>query len=278
MSFRSPYASGGPDLADSLTPGVRSIIIACGVVFLAQTALPALRVLPAGWLESTFGLVPVEVFGRFHVWQPVTYLFLHGGLFHLLFNMLGLWMFGAELERNWGTRAFLNYYFVTGIGAGLCSWLLALNSPIPTIGASGAIFGVLLAFGMLFPDRPILLYFILPVPARYVVILYAFIEIVAVAGGRQDGVARFAHLGGLLVGFIYLKSERLTLPLRGWWGTLRRQSRSRANERLARRLDAEQERKDAILEKISREGMGSLSKEERAFLEDAARRGREGRK
>lgn len=278
MSYRSPHASGGPDLAESLTPGVRAIIIACGLVFLMQTALPALRIVAPGTMETTFGLVPADVFGRFHVWQLATYLFLHGGLFHLMFNMIGLWMFGAELERNWGTRAFLTYYFVTGIGAGLFSWLLALHSPVPTIGASGAIFGVLLAFGMLFPDRPILLYFLIPIPARYMVILYAFIEIVAVAGGRQDGVARFAHLGGLLVGFLYLKSESASYPLRRWWGTRRRAALSRVAERDVRRQEADQEHKDAILEKISREGMGSLTKEERAFLEAAARRGREGRR
>jgi membrane associated rhomboid family serine protease len=100
VSSRTPYTSRGADLADSLPPGIRALLVANGAVFLLQTVLPALRLLPGGWIEQTFGLVSADVFGRGHVWQLATYLFLHGGVFHLLFNMLGLWMFGAEIERT----------------------------------------------------------------------------------------------------------------------------------------------------------------------------------
>ena len=279
MSSRSPYTSRGAELADSLTPGIRALLVANGVVFLLQTILPALRLLPSGWIEQTFGLVSSDVFARGHVWQLATYLFLHGGLMHLLFNMLGLWMFGSEIERSWGTRAFLTYYFFTGIGAGITTWLVCVltHSPGLTIGASGAVFGILLAFGMLFPDRQILLYFVIPIQAKYLVILYGFIELLSVAGGRMDGVARFAHLGGMLWGFVYLKSERFGYPLRRWWGTRRKAVERQRMHGEAQRRQADQDRKDAILDKIAREGMGSLSREERKFLEDAARRGREGR-
>jgi membrane associated rhomboid family serine protease len=268
VSYRSPYDSTGTDLADRLTPGVRSLILANGVVFLLQQVF-------RNRLETLFGLVPNAVFAHGEVWQLLTYMFLHGGLFHLLFNMLALFMFGSDIERDWGTREFLKYYFVTGVGAGLTQWAVSMNSDIPTIGASGAIFGILLAFGMLYPNRPILLYFILPVPAKYLVVLFGFIEVVAVAGGGgRDGVARFAHLGGLLFGFLYLKSERFSYPFRRWWGSRKRRIRLASEAQEDRKNESEREKIDAILDKISRLGMGSLTRQERKTLEEAGRRGR----
>lgn len=267
MSYRGRYDSSGTELADRLPLGVRSLILANGIIFLIQQIVRG--------LEPTFGLVPDRVFAAGQIWQLVTYMFLHGGLFHLLFNMLALFMFGSEIERTWGTREFVKYYFFTGVGAGLTHWAVSMNSSIPTIGASGAIFGILLAFGMLFPNRPILLYFILPIPAKYLVILFGFIEVVAVAGGgRGDGIARFAHLGGLLFGFLYMKSERLTYPLRRWYGGRRRKLKLATEAIQDKRRQTEREEIDAILDKISREGMGSLTRQEKKTLEEAGRRGR----
>jgi membrane associated rhomboid family serine protease len=139
-------------------------------------------------------------------------MFMHGGALHVAFNMLALWMFGAELERTWGTRYFLKYYFVTGVGAGVLTVVIALLPfeytqliyQYPTIGASGAIFGVLLAYGLTFPERPIFLYFVFPIPAKYFVLIVGAISFFS--GG---GVAHATHLGGIVVGYLFLKSSRI---------------------------------------------------------------------
>jgi len=142
----------------------------------------------------------------FYPWQLITYMFMHGGFFHILINMLVLWMFGAELENTWGSQRFFTYYMICGVGAGLCNLLIAplFTSVGPTVGASGAIYGVLVAFGYLFPDRRIYIYGLIPVKAKFLVILYMLIELFAVAGGQDSGIAHMAHLGGGVVGFVYL--------------------------------------------------------------------------
>ncbi len=162
------------------------------------------------------GLLPAMFLGQLALWQPVTYMFLHGGLGHLVFNMLALWMFGTELERTWGTRFFVRYYLVTGIGAALVTVAWSL-SPLPyaaemyqsvVVGASGAIYGLLLAYGMYFPSRTIYLYFLFPIQARYFVMLVGAIAFLSSIGSSGGGVAHVAHLGGLLVGYLYLKGRR----------------------------------------------------------------------
>ena len=274
MSRRTPWDSPGAGLSDRFPPGVLLLIIACGLVFLVQAFFQG----SGPVLEHLFGLVPADLFGRWHVWQLLTYQFLHGGMFHLLFNMLALFMFGADLEQQWGRSAFLRYFLVCGVGAGLTHWLAAMNSTIPVVGASGAIFGVLLAFGMLFPDRQILLWFVIPIPARYLVILFGFIELVSATSGPVDGVARFAHLGGLLTGWLYLKSETWLWPVRRRLGSIRREREASRRADEEKRRDDRQARIDAILDKIQSEGMGALSEAEKKLLRDAAERGRQPRR
>ena len=157
-------------------------------------------------------LIPSEVIHEGAIWQLVTHMFLHApfpNFTHILFNMLALWMFGTSLEQVWGFRRFMTYYFVTGIGAGIITVLVALASgPIamltPNIGASGAIYGVLLAFAMLFPNQPIFIFF-LPMPAKYAVILMGAISFFSGVTGFNPGVGHFAHLGGLVVGYLFIK-------------------------------------------------------------------------
>lgn len=196
-----------------LSPALKWLIAANVVVFLAQLLLPAVAGLR---LEGTLGLLPRRVLADFTVWQLGTYMFLHAGVFHLLFNMLALWMFGTELERVWGTPYFLKFYFVTGIGAAVLTVLFGLlpfsfaeqvqHSII--IGASGAIFGLLLAYAMYFPRRPMYLYFLFPVETRYAVMIFGAIELFAALSG-PSGVANATHLGGLIVGYLFLKSGRI---------------------------------------------------------------------
>src|ERR1039457_3976695 len=167
---------------------------------------------------AMLALAPVAVVYHLAFWQLVTYLFLHGGIWHLVFNMLTLWMFGSPLEQDWGTRRFLKYYFICGIGAGLFD--LALNIALghwdsTTIGASGAIYGLLLAFGVCYPEQTVLMNFLFPIKAKYMVMIYAGVELL-MSMGVNSGVSNIAHLGGMVVGFVYLKwrfpALRIKLP------------------------------------------------------------------
>src|SRR5687767_9067138 len=189
------------------TPAVKILLI-------TNIALFFMNVIVGDVMTIRLGLTPQSVFEGFALWQPVTYMFLHStrSLSHILFNMLALWMFGTELERTWGTRFFTKYYFVTGVGAAVTSLLLSLFVDSiyysVTVGASGAIYGLLLGYGMYFPNRPIYLYFIFPIPAKYFVMIVGAIAFFSAAGGSGGGVAHSAHLGGLVVGYLYLKGLR----------------------------------------------------------------------
>jgi membrane associated rhomboid family serine protease len=195
-----------------LSSAVKLLLAWNVILFLIQQMTQA-RLGP--WMSEVFGLVPVLVW-RGWVWQLVTYMFLHGGFIHIIFNMLALWMFGSELEYLWGTRRFLRFYFFTGIGAAITTVLVTPHSPVPTIGASGAIYGLLLAYGVTFPDRPILLYFLFPIRAKYFVILFGIIELLAPFTSPHSGIAHFAHLGGILFGWLYLKGFPGQRALRNW--------------------------------------------------------------
>ena len=191
-----------------VTPVIKVLIWTNVAFFLLAWVLPAVRLY--------LGLMPEAVFGRLFLWQPATYLFLHAGFFHIIFNMLALWMFGVELERLWGARFFLKYYFVTGVGAGLTTLAVAL---VPgelgasvryslTVGASGAIYGLLLAYALYFPNRPIYLYLLFPIPAKYFVMIMGGIALLSSMAANQGGVANLAHLGGLVCGYLYLRVWR----------------------------------------------------------------------
>jgi membrane associated rhomboid family serine protease len=176
-------------------------------VFVAQVLFPI--------VTAVLGLHPALVLHSFWIWQLATYMFLHGGVFHIVFNMLALWMFGAELERTWGTRYFLKLSFVTGIGAAVLTVLFSMLpfgfarslQDVNIIGASGAIYGLLLAYAIYFPERPILL-IVFWVPARLCVTILGAIAVFA-SLSEAGGVANATHLGGLLVGYLYLKGSHV---------------------------------------------------------------------
>ena len=161
-------------------------------------------------LTMILGLVPYLVIKRYYVWQFFTYMFLHGSIFHLLFNMLMLWMFGAELCRLWGEIFFIKYYVITGIGGGLCVVALSLVFPsqyaTPTIGASGAIFGLFLAYGLIFKNKNLYVFGLIPVKARPLVIIMGSIELVSLLSEKSSSIiSHLAHRGGLFTGLVYLK-------------------------------------------------------------------------
>jgi membrane associated rhomboid family serine protease len=217
-----------------MTPVVKKLIFLNAGVFVFQVLMQA-----AGYasLLRWLMLTPYAVVHSFAVWQLGTYLFLHGGFFHILFNMLALWMFGCELERTWGPRRFLFYYLLTGVGAGLTIVLVGPNSLVATLGASGAIYGVLLAFGLLFPDRPIFLWFVFPIPAKYFVMIMGGFAFLASLSGGGGGISHVAHLGGLVVGFFYLRGRPYYFDFRNRYYRWRR-------HRLQRRFQVYMSKRD----------------------------------
>lgn len=192
-----------------MTPAVRALIIANALLFLPSFFAPTL-------MQQVFGLVPEFLVTRGFIWQVATYAFVHADVTHVLFNMLIVWMFGVELERRWGSAAFVKFYMVCAIGAGLTVIGVSLLPWGPahqiyrasTIGASGACYGVLMAWALLFPTREILLFFLFPVQARYAVLVYGALAFFSGLGSGGGTVAHFAHLGGLIVGYLYLKGPR----------------------------------------------------------------------
>jgi membrane associated rhomboid family serine protease len=204
--YASPYASSFSFGPGPLSSALKAIIAACVAIFVLQQFLP---------ITEPLGLVSIAAVRQLQLWRIVTYMFLHGGIFHILFNMLALWMFGTELERLWGTRNFLKFYFTCGVGAGALTVLFSL---LPfdfarallysnVIGASGAIYGLLLAYAMTYPERPILL-LVFWVPAKICVAILGGIALFASISG-PGGVANATHLGGLVIAYFYLKSARM---------------------------------------------------------------------
>jgi len=204
--YRSSFGSIGPG---GISPVVKTLIIICSVVFVLQIFD---GIAGGATFTGKFGLVPFEVTHQFYLWQLVTYIFLHGGFLHIIFNMLGLWMFGTDLERLWGGRNFTKFFFLCGIGGGLFKTLLSPSSLQATIGASGAVLGILVAYGVLFPERTIILY-IFPIKVKWFVIGTAIITLLSSIqeGGSTD---YRVHLGGMLCAFIYMKRGRLFGDLR----------------------------------------------------------------
>lgn len=203
-----------------MTPAVKAIVYTNVAVFLITFAARAFA--GSTFFFDIFGLTPEAAVEQFYLWQFGTYLFLHdvNGFTHILFNMLAIWMFGVDLERRWGSRGFVKYYAITGVGAGVVTALVSLLPfaatrdiyEVTTVGASGAVYGLLMAWALLFPNRQILFMFIFPLPARVAAILMGAMSFMAAAGGVNDSVAEATHLAGFVIGWLYLKGfSRLRL-------------------------------------------------------------------
>jgi len=252
-SYRIGFGGG-------LTTAIKYLLIANGVVFILQ-------MLSRGdngeqILVQLFGMQPSLVISKFHIWQLFTYMYLHGDPLHIIFNMFFLWMFGCEVERALGTKEFFKFYTICGIGAGLFHLLINFNSPI--------------AFGVLFPDRVItlLLFLVLPVQmkAKYLVMIFAGIALLLGTFGSHDGVAHFAHLGGMIVAFVYLKLD-WRLDYFGKWVRQQRESR-KAIRTLKKHQDLQnmRERVDEILDKINEVGYEHLDSDEKRILREASQK------
>ncbi len=294
--YRRPSFFGG---GFSFFPSViKTLIISNVVVFLLMILSQNFTIGGANLynvLMRYFALMPFGT-GLFLPWQLVTYLFMHGGLFHLFFNMFILWMFGMELENMWGSKKFLTFYLLCGAGAGLIHLFISpiFSGMAPTIGASGAVYGVLLAFAMMFPDRMIFLYFLFPVKAKYFVGFLIILGLFMGISGTRDGIAHFAHLGGAFIAFLYIMADRDRIPVKRWLSNFKRKQSSgdlryhrggiqdakyydikedkQTRKQMKEDPGVDQDRIDAILDKISKSGYQNLTEEEKRILFEASQK------
>lgn len=264
-----------------LTPVVKRLLIANVAVFAVMLVPGAARL-----AENWFAFQPTRIFIR--PWGLFTYMFIHGGLMHVAMNMLFLFFFGPPLESRWGGREFFKYYVICGLGGAALSYLFL---PATVIGASAAIYGVMLAFAMNWPDAPIYVFGIFPVKAKWLVAFFFIVSLIsAFNGSAGGGIAHFAHLGGIITGFIYLKSDlrggkrvkrvvhsvkarRLAIVPRAE----RDERASAGNERAGRQVKEDQALYDAVdrvLDKISAQGMASLTPDELRLLDEVSKRHR----
>tara|TARA_B100000029_G_scaffold141430_1_gene136638 strand:+ start:109 stop:954 length:846 start_codon:yes stop_codon:yes gene_type:complete len=224
-----------------------------------------------------FGLVPSTFVSDLMLWQPFTYMFLHApfyssvGISHILLNMLGLWVFGRELEQAWGKTHFLKYYFITGVGSGLITYLFQMGSDNPVIGASGAVYGVLLAYGVSYPNRMLYIWGIIPVKSMWLVIIMGSIAFFGVLG-NADGISHVTHISGMVIGYFLLKKR--------WrWKDVLFAIRKKTIEFQVQRHEEKdikvnmlQKDIDMILEKIQKLGFNELSDEEKSKLYEASKK------
>ena len=234
-------------------------------IFVLQTLSNA-----EGLFFPLFGLVPRMVWSELMIWQPFTYLFFHGGIWHVLINMFVLWMFGSELERLWGKNHFLKFYFVTGVGSGLLTMLFSLQSITPIVGASGAVYGVLLAYGLTYPNRQIYLYGIIPIKSIWFVIGIGMIAFMSSFNNISE-VSHITHLSGMLIGYLMLKRP---VEWSSLWFSIRKRTleyRVVQEEKKATHRQKIEKDIDIILDKINREGFDSLSQKEQDSLYKGSR-------
>jgi len=215
VQYQARYMNFG---GDGVTPAVKLLLIVNGAVFvIVNMGITALNPFLEARIFTLFGLVPALVWNNLYLWQLFTYQFLHAGLFHILFNMLALWMFGCNLERRWGSGFFLKYYFVAVVGGGILNSLVVPGQSAPSIGASAGIYGILLAYGLIHPNQIVYFYFLFPIKMKYFVWIIGAIAFYSSLTAGQSGIAHFAHLGGMLFGYLYLRMgnpwDRLKLYL-----------------------------------------------------------------
>ena len=268
------YHFGGNRL---LPPAVKNLIYANTVIWAVMFFSHFSGYGFNNFMLNQFALSRYGVLGQFKIWQLVTYMFLHdpNGILHILFNMLFLWMFGIELENEWGTREFLKYYFVTGIGAGILNILFTSS---PTIGASGAIYGVMLAYALRYPDRYVYLYFLFPIKMKYFIGFLFLVAFFSTLGSYGGGIAHAAHLGGIVIGYIYLKYwyffyrikdhlSGIKPPKVNIKPTMKYHQGGKKDED---KVEYYRRVIDELLDKINRVGYLNLTEEEKKLLEEGS--------
>ena len=220
-------------------------------------------------LARIFGLSPNTIWPM--IWQPVTYMFIHGDFFHVLINMFVLWMFGSEMESIWGRKQFLRYYFLTGVGSGIV-WLLFNigQSYAVLIGASGAIYGILLAYGMMFPNRIVYLYFMIPIKVKWFVIFLGAIAFLS-SFNNHSNISHLTHLSGMAIGFIYLRYYWRWKDFRFSVYKQLEEFRSSMSSRKGLKNIEMQQKVDQLLDKINETGYDNLTDDEKDLLYKASK-------
>jgi len=227
-------------------------------------------------LAGIFGLSPNTVWPM--IWQPITYMFIHGDLFHVLINMFVLWMFGSEMESIWGRTQFLRYYFLTGVGSGLV-WLLfnAGQSYSVLIGASGAIYGILIAYGMMFPNRTVYLYFMIPIKVKWFVVFLGAVAFLS-SFNNNTNISHLTHLSGMVIGFVYLRYYWHWKDFRFSVHKQIEEFRSSISSKRDQKKIEMQNEVDQLLDKINETGYDNLTEEEKDLLYRASKDFSQGRK
>lgn len=276
----NPFQSGWRQTSNT----IRKIILANAIIFFLQILLQTNQ---DALLVKAFALIPQKVVFKLQIWRLFTYMFLHGGMMHIAMNMFGLWMFGREIEQILGRKRFLNFYILTGVCSGLLTAILSFNSTTPVIGASGAVFAVLLAFALYFPNRTIYFNLLFPIPAKIFVAILAVITITSTFGQSGDGISHSTHLGGLLFGWLFLrkfpgilsfdlakfrigKTPENVVKMKsqiGFWNKLLRKFGIKFTKKRPHDLHREVNR---ILDKMNRLGYHNLTEEEIEILRKSA--------
>jgi len=221
-----------------------------------------------GQLISGLGLRPALFFSDFPnpIYQIITYMFVHGGFWHLFFNMFVLWMFGSEIEATWGSKSFGRMYLLAGLAGAALTLIVHSGQTIPMVGASGAIYGVLAAYWVMFPNRTVYIYFLFPVKVKWFVPGMMLLGLLF--GGSN--VAHMAHLGGAVCGLLYTKVDWRWSLFGNWFKNYRYKRQSAKLEKNRQKAEDVMKRVDSILDKINEVGFENLTREERKFLEDAS--------
>lgn len=222
-----------------------------------------------------FGLVPSRVIGNGMVWQPFTYLFLHGGFWHVAINMFVLWMFGTEIQYRWGKNEFLKYYFITGVGSGIVTVLLSLGSNVPVVGASGAIYGILLAYGLMFPERYVYIYFLFPIKVKYFVAIIGGIAFFSSLNSSGSGISHLTHLSGMVIGLLYIKQDWRLGHLKDYLKKKKKERKRKETldqiKKVEREIQDFRSEIDRILDKINQVGYENLTEDEKEMLFKASK-------
>lgn len=302
LDSRDYYRPSGYGGFSFFPPVLKNLLITNVVIFFIQMILGNILIngIPGDrWMDYFFALNPIGEKYNFQIWQLFTYQFMHANFSHILFNMFVLWMFGMEIENVMGSRKFLLFYLTCGLGAGIAQTLippLLSQELAPTIGASGAVYGVMIAFAMFFPDRYIFLYFLIPIKAKYLITIMVIFEFMSI--GSPSVIARIAHAGGALTGFLFIildkqnqfsgrrilssfKKPKDTFSAGGFGRKFRNAIKKEdiqdaefydINENTKNKDMVSQEEIDRILDKISQSGYQNLTDREKKILFEASRK------
>lgn len=244
----------------ALSPFIKLMLIANLGIYILQNMWPELTYLA--------GLTPSRFFSEFPnlIYQPLTYMFLHGGFGHILFNMFALWMFGTEIEFSWGSKSFGRFYLLGGLSGAVLTLMVNPEQSVPMVGASAAIYGILIAYWLMFPQRMLYIYMVVPVKVKYAIPGMMLLGLLF-AGAST---ANMAHLGGAIFGFVYLKANLRLLKFGSGLNNLRYRRKTAKLAKKRQQADDVMKRVDIILDKINEIGIENLSKSERKFLEEAS--------